>query len=412
MSHLMVYLCNEYVGILSCDKRQRFSFQYDPQWIAREGVPPLSLSMPIQENTYPDEKARPFFTNLLPESNLREAVARKLGISPRNDFALLEALGGECAGAVALLPQGAEMESVSGYQKFSPEEFHALVEELPKKPFLAGERGIRLSLAGAQHKLPVYLEGDSVFLPKGGSPSSHIIKPDIEGVEQSVRNELFCMALAGRIGLKVPGVMMMTTPRELYVVERYDRCRDENGRMQRTHQEDFCQAIGLMAETKYESEGGPSLADCFSLLDQFSTRPALDRKALLDWVVFNCLIHNADAHAKNLSFLLTPDEIRIAPFYDLICTGIYEGINEKLAMKIGGENRTSWIRSRHWERMANHVGIQSKYVLRTVKGMAKRIVGEAHAVASEQQTIWGDASILSRIIEMIAKQVNHVESFL
>jgi serine/threonine-protein kinase HipA len=205
--------------------------------------------------------------------------------------------------------------------------------------------------------------------------------------------------------------MLMTTPRELYVVERYDRYRDENGLMQRTHQEDFCQAIGLMAETKYESEGGPSLADCFYLIDRFSTRPALDRKALLDWVVFNYLIHNADAHAKNLSFLLAPDEIRLAPLYDLICTGIYEGINEKLAMKIGGENRTSWIRSRHWERMANNVGIQAKYVLRTVKDMAKRVISEADAVASEQQAIWGDAPILSRIVEIIAKQVNYVASF-
>jgi serine/threonine-protein kinase HipA len=397
------------VGILSCDKRQQFSFQYDPEWIDRQDVPPLSLSLPLQREAYSDRKARPFFANLLPESFVREAVARKLGVSLRNEFALLEALGGECAGAVTLLPHGAAIAKQSGYRKLSPEEFHELIQELPKKPFLAGEEGIRLSLAGAQNKLPVYLEGERIFLPRGSSVSSHIIKPNIESIEQSVRNEAFCMALAERIGLKIPRVRVMTVPDELYVVERYDRYRDENGRVHRIHQEDFCQALGLMAEGKYESEGGPSLADCFSLLDRFSTSPALDRKSLLDWIVFNYFIHNADAHAKNLSLLLTFNEIRLAPFYDLMCTGAYEWINEKMAMKIGGENRTQWIRDRHWGRMAGEVGIGAKFVLQTVKDMAARIVGTAEEVASEQQAIWGPASIIGRIQEIIARQVKHAE---
>jgi serine/threonine-protein kinase HipA len=410
-AELTVYLNNDYVGILSCDKQRLFSFQYGPEWIARKDVPPLSLSLPLRESAYPDEKARPFFTNLLPESFVREAVARKLGISLRNEFALLEALGGECAGAITLLPQGVALENQSGYLELSPEKFHKLIQELPKKPFLAGEAGIRLSLAGAQNKLPVYLEGGRLFLPGGASPSSHIIKPNIEGIEQSIRNEAFCMALAERIGLKVPRVHVMTDPDELYVVERYDRYRDENGQVDRLHQEDFCQAMGLMAETKYESEGGPSLADCFSLLDRFSTNPALDRKALLDWIVFNYFIHNADAHGKNLSLLLTPVEIRLAPFYDLMCTGVYEGINEKLAMKIGGENRPRWIRARHWERMAEEVGVGTKLVLRTLKGMAKRLAGAAEEVASEQQAIWGNASIIMRIQEVIASRVIDIRSF-
>jgi serine/threonine-protein kinase HipA len=407
MAHLAVYLQNDYVGILSCDKQQRFSFQYAREWTAREDVPPLSISLPLQEEVYSDEKARPFFTNLLPESFVREAVARKLGISPRNEFALLEALGGECAGAITLLPPGTTIEKQSGYCELSPEEFHELIHELPKKPFLAGEKGIRLSLAGAQNKLPVYMEGEKVFLPKGSSASSHIIKPNIEIIEQSVRNEAFCMALAERMGLKVPRSRVLKVPEEVYVVERYDRYRDENGNVCRIHQEDFCQAIGFMAENKYESEGGPSLADCFSLLDRFSTHPALDRKTLLDWIVFTYLIHNADAHAKNLSLLLTHDEIRLAPFYDLMCTGAYEGISERLAMKVGGENRTQWIRDRHWERMAKEVGIGAKFVLQTVKKMAQRIVDTANKVASEQQATWGPASIIKEIIKVITRQVKY-----
>lgn len=410
MTQLSVYLCNEYAGLLTCDRQQRFSFQYDRQWIAKTNVAPLSLSLPLREEAYADEKARPFFTNLLPESGVRDAVARKIGVSPRNEFALLEALGGECAGAVTLIPKGMALDKQSGYLELSPEKFYKIVQELPKKPFLAGEDGIRLSLAGAQDKLPVYIEGERIFLPQGASPSSHIIKPNNDGIASSIRNEVFCMALADRIGLTVPNVNVMMTPDELYVVDRYDRFRDERGTVHRIHQEDFCQAMGLMPETKYEIEGGPSLFDCFALIDRFSTHPALDRKQLLDWVTFNYFIHNADAHGKNISLLLMPDEIRLAPFYDLMCTGAYEGINEKLAMKIGNENRPLWIQSRHWERLAEEVGIKAKFILQTVKKMAKQIENTAKDLASEQQAKWGPALIVAQIQEIIARQVKHTKS--
>lgn len=413
---LSVYLCDEYVGRLSCDSQQRFWFQYAPEWTAKDQAQPLSLSLPIQKDVYPDEKTRPFFTNLLPESRVREALARKLGISLRNDFALLEAIGGECAGAVTLLPHGAVLQKDRlQYRALSPEDFREIIRDLPKKPFLAGESGIRLSLAGAQDKLPVYMEEDRIFLGQGASPSSHIIKPPIEGIPQSVRNEAFCMSLAQKAGLNVPHADVMILPDErdpdlgqLYVVSRYDRYRDDNGRIHRRHQEDFCQAMGLMAETKYESEGGPTLADCFRLVDRFSSRPALDRKALLDWTVFNYLIHNADGHAKNLSILLSSTEIRLAPFYDLMCTGVYEGINEKLAMKIGGENRPQWIQPRHWMRLGEAAGIRPAFALKRLKEMAKRLQRIAPVLADRQHALWGPSSIVEQIQHLIARQAAQV----
>jgi serine/threonine-protein kinase HipA len=218
------------------------------------------------------------------------------------------------------------------------------------------------------------------------------------------------MGLAKNLGLLVPRVEVMTVQEDLYVVDRYDRIRDEKGKLYRLHQEDFCQAIGFMPENKYEEEGGPSLSDCFSLIDRFSTNPALDRKQMLDWIIFNYLIHNADGHAKNLSLILSPDEIRLAPFYDLICTGIYGGINEKLAMKIGGENRLQWLMQRHWERLAEGIGIRTKFVLQNVMKMATQIEDAAHKLASEQQKKWGPTSIVEQIQKIIAKQVKHTKS--
>ncbi len=411
---LAVYLGNEYAGLLSCDAQHRFWFQYDPSWMEKKDTPPLSLSLPLRKDAYPDEQARPFFANLLPEARVREALARKLGISPRNDFALLEAMGGECAGAITLLPQGSDAPQIKEppeYRELSPEALFEIIQDLPKKPFLAGESGIRLSLAGAQDKLPVYMTEERIFLPQGGSASSHILKPGIAGIDQSVRNEAFCMALAGKAGVIVPPAWVKKVPgkdgqslAELYVVVRYDRYQDDKGRICRLHQEDFCQAMGRMAEAKYESEGGPCLADCFSLVDRFSTHPALDRKALLDWVAFNFLIHNADAHAKNISLLLSPSQIRLAPFYDLMCTGIYEEINERLAMKIGGENRPQWIQSRHWVRMAEAVGVRPAFALQTARKMAKQLERAAPALALAQAARWGPSSITDRILKVIARQ--------
>ncbi|NOY85767.1 MAG: type II toxin-antitoxin system HipA family toxin [Deltaproteobacteria bacterium] len=412
MKALSVYMGLEKVGRLECDDKGRFGFQYDPKWISKDNVPPLSLSLPLRKEVYDDESARPFFTNLLPESALREAVARKLGISPRNEFALLAALGGECAGAVSLLPPDTDPVADGDYRELSEDELHKIVRELPNRPFLAGEEGIRLSLAGAQDKLPVYMKGNRIFIPRGSFPSSHILKPNIKGIDGSVRNEVYCMALAAELGLQVPSVTVKTGLDELFVVDRYDRCQDESGNVYRLHQEDFCQASGLVAETKYETEGGPSFADCFKVLEQYSTSPALDRKKLLEWTVFNTLIHNADAHAKNISLLLLPDEIRLAPFYDLLCTKVYEGVSEKLAMKIGGENRPQWIQLRHWERFAEAVGIGSKLVIKTVSDLTGRINSAAREVADAQSRIWGDAPVVHKILRVIATQVRHVEQTL
>ncbi len=406
MRELGVWMDNDLVGTLRMDENRRFSFQYHEGWL-RAGQVPLSLSLPPRIEPFPDEVARPFFVNLLPESGLREAVARKLGISVGNDFALLEALGGECAGALTLLPPGAPPQAGGEYQELSEEELQRIIEELPRRPLLAGEQGVRLSLAGAQGKLPVAmpndLEDDRVFLPRGTLASSHILKTEIPDLKGSVRNEAFCMALAGRMGLPVPPSRVRAGRQPVYVVERFDRRRGQDGAIVRLHQEDFCQALGRAAETKYESEGGPSLADCFGLLEERSTSPALDRKALLRWVVFNALVHNADAHAKNISLLLTPGSVRLAPFYDLLCTGVYPQLADKLAMKVGGENRPGWIQERHWERFALDAGLGRKLVLDTVAEMAGRVLSAAREVAGKQEATWGPAPVVGKIVELVGR---------
>lgn len=248
-------------------------------------------------------------------------IAWNLGVSLNNDFGLLERIGGECAGAVSLYPETGKQKHEPGrYRKLSPDELAAIIRELPQRPLLAGEKGIRLSLAGAQKKLPVFYDGEHFYLGYGALPSNHIIKPAIEDLDGTVENEAFCMALAREIGLEAPSSFIhQCEETRVFVVRRYDRVTgtDETKRL---HQEDFCQALGIPPEFKYETEGGPSLAACFNLLRNASTSSGKDVLSLLNWVIFNYLIGNFDAHGENLSLLLLPEGPMLAPFYDLLST--------------------------------------------------------------------------------------------
>lgn len=410
---LTVYLRNERVGRLWLENR-RFAFQYDEAWLASGHALPLSLALPLRAEIYADNTARPFFANLLPESDLRKLIARRLGLSEGNDFALLEAIGGECAGAVSLMHDGAELAEVGEYRPLSNEELNALVRELPKRPLLAGEAGIRLSLAGVQNKLPVYYDeaAGRVSLPKGNLPSLHILKTPIAQFADTVENEAFCMQLAARMGLLVPKATILHQEIPLYLVDRYDREVGADGKIRRLHQEDFCQALGIPPDQKYEKEGGPSLQACFRLLRDNSIRPALDIKTLQQWVIFNTLIGNADAHGKNISLLLGDQGPQLAPFYDLMCTAIYEGLDNRMAMKIGGEDRPDWIIARRWEQFAKEIGVNYKMVRQILTEMANVIVPTAQALQQTFSAQHGECATISKIIALIEQRAHKVHTSL
>jgi serine/threonine-protein kinase HipA len=372
---LLVRIDEDVVGRLWLDAKKRFCFQYDKEWLERSRIP-LSLSLPLRADPYADDESHPFFANLLPEEKIRALIARNLGVSLNNDYGLLERIGGDCAGAVSLYPGSGEPKRESGtYRQLTLDELNTIIGELPQRPLLAGEKGIRLSLAGAQKKLPVFFDEKNYYLGYGTAPSNYIIKPAIENLDSTVENEAFCMALAHEVGLDVPRSFIHQHEEiRVFVVKRYDRAATTSG-TKRFHQEDFCQALRIPPEYKYESEGGPSLAACFDLVRQRSIRSGKDVLSLLNWVIFNFLIGNSDAHGKNISLLLLPEGPMLAPFYDLLSTRIYAhyGLAEGLAMKIGGENDPGAIQKKHWELFAEEVGIKPRLVLIRVADLAKRI---------------------------------------
>lgn len=405
---LDVYLKEQKAGRLWLDEKRRFVFQYDYAWIRQQGAVPLSVRLPLQAEPYPDDSARPFFSNLLPEGDIKRVISQRLRIGTGNDFAMLDRIGGECAGAVSLLSSGKKPTVRSGYRELDEDELHKVISDLFRRPLMAGVEGVRLSLAGAQNKLPVYMEGNRIFIASGNAPSSHILKPPIKDLEDTVGNEAFCMALAQKMGLPAPTVEIREDLDRLFIISRYDRIREKDGDLVRLHQEDFCQALGFLPEQKYESENGPDLEHCFGLLQEVSIRPAADRLALLHWTIFNFLIGNADAHAKNLAILFTGQGPRLAPFYDLICTQVYPDLTEKYAMKIGGENRPSWIHQRHWERFAEAVAIKRNLVFKTLQVMAAEIMPQARNLAEVFQKTYGSSGIINEILAVIEKRARTV----
>lgn len=408
MSALEVYCADRLVGTLE-DTDGGLRFAYDESWAAADR-PPISQSLPLRTELSP-QAVHAFFAGLLPEGHPRRLLARRLGVSEHNDFAVLAALGGDCPGAISLYAPGAfaSRAAVGGdVEWLDDDELEKLIKTLPERPMLAGEDGeIRLSLAGAQDKLPVVVDADGrVGLTSGRTPSTHIIKTPIRGLGGTVVNEAFCLALGRRMGIATTVAAM---PRRAggahcLLVERYDRAHGPDG-AERLHQEDFCQALGIPPERKYEAERGPSLEDCFRLVRSATTVPARHLVGLLDAVTLNFVVGNHDAHGKNFSLLYGRDgDTALAPLYDVICTAAYPGLARKMAMKLGGEYSPDYVEARHLDRLLEVAGLAPAQARVYVAGMAEVLATAVPDARRELVDAGWDDPILDVVGETVARR--------
>jgi len=403
---LDVYLHRDLVGKLVQDEQGVMRFAYVPEWFHHPGAIPLSHSLPLTDKRYGRNESRAFFAGVLPEQHQREVIAKNLGISAKNDFAMLDMIGGECAGAVTFLPEGQALpKREDSYRPLSPAALAEILRTLPRRPLLAGEEGVRLSLAGAQDKIAVHVSGDAISVPLAGAPSTHILKPAIERFDGVVFNEALCMRLARSIGLRAASVETRSVEGiDFLLVERYDRKRNETTGAEtllRLHQEDFCQALGVVPEKKYQIEGGPTLKDCFALVREVSSAPVLDLNALLDAVILNLLIGNNDAHGKNFSLLYNDGQTRLAPLYDVLSTSYYPELSSKMAMKIGGEFDAKKVRPQDFEHMAEEAGLAKPIVRRRVLELSELVISKLPTVAMDHPIAVG----VSQLIEANCKRL-------
>ena len=389
------------VATISADA-QATRLAYDDAWLSSAASFPVSLAMPIRPEPYDGEQILPWLMNLLPEGEPLRAMTRALGAAPEDALGLIAQTGNDLAGALSIAPQQPRGEP--GYRTIpDTDALERIIEELASRPFLVGEDGVSMSLAGAQEKLPVaFIEGQ-IAVPINGAPSTHILKPYNPRLPGSVQNEALCMVLARRIGLNVAPVTTGVAGKRSYLlVERYDRTGIGNN-VRRLHQEDFCQALGRPPAAKYEYNGtgtrGPSIADMFAVVRQHMT--ARDITRLLDAVIFNIAIGNVDSHAKNYSILLGPGAPQLAPLYDLMSGLAWTNITQNHAQAIGEQRRGRHIYGRHWRRMAEAAGLAARGTVQRVEQVTARLLRELPAAVEEVAAMPAGPSML----EVFAKEI-------
>lgn len=377
------------------DERSReYSFSYSN--LER----PISLSLPTDQPSFTAAESRPFFEGLLPEGVLREEIANQLRLAASDSYGLLAAIGWDCAGALQITA-GEPPSEHPEVRWLEDEELDQLVEDLPRRPLgmRAAEERLRLSLAGVQRKAVLVGDGNGHFgEPLGGMPSTHILKPEAPGGEYPGLpvNEYFSMTLARRCGLDVANVeLIATAERPCLVVERFDRDRSTDP-ARRVHQEDLCQALGITPDFKYQQPGWrvPSYAGMADLLDRYSLRPGVDRLAVGRAAIFNFLLANADAHARNFSLLHQPGGVRMAPLYDLVCTGAYRELSTELSLAIGDEFDPAKIGAAQWSDLAYDLRLQPRAFERLRAELAVVVPAEANALREQaRQEGWHHRTI-------------------
>lgn len=332
----------------------------------------ISLSLPLG----PDVVDGSFFSNLLPEAGERDRLAQSLGVSAENSLQLLKAIGGDCAGALVVLPKGE-------LPRAAPAVMRPLDERLLIAMRVDGalatvvHEGLRLSLAGAQEKVPVVLRDGQLFLPSGEAPpSTHILKFPSRAFPGIVENELFMLRLAGAVGLPVASAQLWSLPGgdKALLVERFDR---HDG--VRLHQEDLCQATGRSEHLKYEGEGGPALDELVALLRDRCRDPQLAIAQLLRWQAFNVLCGNNDGHAKNIAMLLEP-VVHLAPAYDLVCTRAWPALAKNLALRVGDARLAGDVGPRAWALLAERCTLGKSFVVDLAHDVRARVEAALPAV--------------------------------
>ena len=421
---LDVYLNNTLAGKLK-QHHGKITFTYTLDYIIKSYHIPLSISMPFRERSYEENIAESFFAGLLPEGEVLNKLARDLQISPKNTFRLLEKIGGDCAGAIALFPETKQPPRHEvNFVWMTKDDLASKLEAIKLHPFLASQSNIRLSLAGAQDKLPLCIVDDNRFAMGSGLATTHILKSPINmnGITESVFNEYFCMQLALLCDILVAPTQIIWIKEIPYLaIWRYDRTIMKGTMasyamgfpyfITRLHQEDFCQALTIHPNQKYQSEGGPSFKECINLLEKYTKNPVLNVWLFIRVVIFNYIIGNSDAHGKNFSLLYEDSGCYLAPAYDLLCTTAYSSLNQKMAMKIGSTYDWRFVRLEHWHSLMPQNKSAERIISGYLKEFATKIPEKADFLKNRLNKEGIDAKIFSTIKEIINKRSQKILNY-
>lgn len=403
---LAVWLYGTKVATVERDRsrRPRLTYTATARSAHEPGTPLLSMRLPVRPEPYPQGATRVFLDGLLPEGDTRRVIAEDLRLRADDTYGLIRALGRDCAGAIVIQPDdepAPPLASTNTAEPIDEDEFADLLANLRSAPLGVGGR-VRVSLAGVQEKLLLTRLADGRWgRPVDGTPSTHIVKPEIRGYPHTVENEAFCMRLARNLGLPTAEVETVTIKgRPLIVVARYDRAVHPDGRVERVHQEDFCQATGRIPDEKYEERGGPSLRSVAELL---GTVDPASLPTLLRAIVLHVLVGNGDAHAKNYSLLHQPSgALRLAPFYDVMSTLFYE--QSELAMYIDSVRKTDQVTSGRIINEASSWGLARSRATEVLRDLLNAVPASVEAAKAKTP------GLPHVIPDIVAKQLEKLSS--
>jgi len=443
-----------HVADITHDARQdAWDLTYSPDWCGRVDSFALCPSLPLPPANqheaihYSSGAIKRFLENLLPEGHALDAVAASQRVSKNNIFGLIRTIGAESTGAFRFLtPDDADADIPPGVppRRVTLDELHERIMDRAHRPLLEWDGRIRMSVAGLQDKLPLYLHGElgtgadvNLFLPDYPLASTHILKPQPPGIEHMVANEHYCMVLAGAMGLPVAKVAILRTPEPVLVVTRFDRkpasAQTPGGvpsrlpgherlrLVERLHIIDACQAYDLPVSFKYERNfgsgrdvahirDGMSLPRLFKLARTGAISPAPAKRVLLQWVLFQLLIGNYDAHGKNFSFYMKPAGLQPAPWYDLVSVAQYPVFANELAMAIGDAFTLDDISGMELAQFAVACDLDQRFVAREAARLCKLAKKSAQAVLDDMAYLPEEQAFVQRIVDFVIRQADWLNS--
>ncbi|NEG69732.1 type II toxin-antitoxin system HipA family toxin [Bifidobacterium choloepi] len=393
VKELHVFLSGEHVGVLSENAGGRHELEYDDG-----SGPALSVALPRGNRHWSGLPVEAYIDGILPDDPaVRAHIGAMHAVNPRNPFALLTAVGLDCAGAVQFLPED-RLGELDRPELLQPIDEQQIAERLSRPAHAEG--GVwqtaeeRWSLNGAQDKIALRLDPFTAQWQEalGAAATTHILKPGVTSVAEHAFNETVCMNVAGRLGLESAATtyrVFVGVP--AIVSERWDRSYGlgpDGLIVQRIHQEDMCQALSVMTDNKYQSDGGPGTDRILALLASIRAGEESER-LFLQALAFNYLIGGTDAHAKNYALLEPGDgSVRLAPLYDIASIFPYgpQRRDRRMAMSIGKQYRWDCLEECHWRRLVDgHAQyVDGDEMLRMLHDMAERLPDVLSQVLDEQ----------------------------
>lgn len=434
--HLCIWHQSELVATLTHDTMENsWGLVYAPTWKAQPKAFGLSPALSLDAEKHDSQSIRRFIENLLPEGRALDIAASANGVGRSNIYGLIHELGAETTGAFRFLPEHVDGRLEPAHaerRQVSIQELDARIRDRDKEEFVVWDGKVRLSVAGYQDKLLVYVggrieDGGAMYLPDYPLASTHILKPQPVDARfpHMVVNEHFCMSLAKAMGMPVAEVFLLRTPRPVLAVTRFDRTPIKTPAgvpsVARRHVIDLCQAADVPVSYKYErnigSSGdaaqyrdGTSFPTLFNQLKHINKK-ASDKLLMMRWALFQFLIGNCDAHGKNYSFFMDNQGLKSAPWYDLVSVVQYPAISHELAMAYGDVFDIEEVKGFALADFAVRCNIDRKLMQREAKKMASSARKHAQGLARTGPYLEEESDFAAQLASYVVLQADRLEQY-